>query len=451
MALNKTGSGFTNLQKVIGANQNNQLGSTIQQGIGNQVNQVKAGVNNAQNQFNTQLNQNNTALDANQQKVNGILSSPTTASDQDVKTFQDFQKGSYSGPQNLQDVDTLRNQATNTQQLGQQIGSSGGRLGLLQRFVGGNQYTQGQQRLDNLLLGQTGANELKQSRRDASGLNQQVNTADTLAQAKSEEAKQKALFYGNQANQQLQTARTGLSQNIDQQLQSKVNNIQPFRDYLKNNGATVDPGPGPVDPNDPTGGKGYTPPPDSSQAAKNKQAMIMARDKGFITNDQLQSFLTSTPKLPGQITMDTAKEQQDNIRQALLQGLISTGDASLTRQGVASQQQIAQENALSRLAGQNAEFNPNTQIAQKPVLDLTQLNSLLDPASTSKSGPTIGLNSSEQVPGGKGLTPAQAAAVRSQQEAIAKAKAEADAKAAEEARKNQLNTPITPGYRHSGF
>lgn len=448
MALNRTGSGFTNLQKVIGANRNNQLGSTIQQGIGNQVNQVKAGVNNAQNQFNTQLNNNANTLNSNQQKVNGILANPNNVSDQDAKTFQDFQKGSYTGPQNLQDVDTLRNQATNTQQLGQQIGSSGGRLGLLQRFVGGNQYTQGQQRLDNLLLGQTGANELKQSRRDASGLNQQVDTANTLAQSQADAARHKAQTYGNQANQQLQTMRTDLSKDIDTQLQNKVATIQPFRDYLNSNVASTDPGPGQVDPNDPTGGKGFTPTPNASQAAKNKQAMIMARDKGFITNDQLQNYLSSTPKLPGQITADTSKEQQENIRQALLQGLINPQDASLSRQGVASQQQVARENALSKLAGQTAEFNPNAQINQTPILDLSRVNSLLQPATEAHTGETVKIDPTEKYVNDKDVlkTPEQIRADQEKFRAAQEAKKKQDA---EDAKKR--GGAFRPTYSNAGF
>lgn len=58
---------FTNLQQLIGANQNNQLGNAIQSGVQKGITGLQSGVNQAQQQFQNDVNNNNLNNEQNQQ------------------------------------------------------------------------------------------------------------------------------------------------------------------------------------------------------------------------------------------------------------------------------------------------------------------------------------------------------------------------------------------------
>lgn len=199
------GSGFTNLQRVIGANKNNQLGSAISTGMGNRVGQIKNDIGQAQNSFNTQLQGNRVDTEENKNLVNTALTNPYEAAkdDKTVSSFQNLMSGQYKGPTELGNANVLNAQAQEAAQYGQGATSAGGRTNLLQRFAGGNNYNAGQQRLDNVLLGQTGANDLKQVRRDAAGLGTTLNNASLTAQSQAQAAAAANKGFADDINTQL--------------------------------------------------------------------------------------------------------------------------------------------------------------------------------------------------------------------------------------------------------
>ena len=51
----RSGTGFTNLQNMMDANQNNKLGSAVSSGVAGQFNQAKDSLGQAQGQFQQQL------------------------------------------------------------------------------------------------------------------------------------------------------------------------------------------------------------------------------------------------------------------------------------------------------------------------------------------------------------------------------------------------------------
>lgn len=178
----RQGSGFTNLQRVMNANQGNRLGQTVGQGIQKAGEQTRQGLNEAQNQFKTQSEQGRLDTDENKSRVSNVLNDAGNATEQDINQFAKFRAGQYSGPQNLQNIENLKGQAQEAQGLGQAAGSQSGRTGLLQRFAAApGAYGSGQQKLDTLLLGATGSNPLKEARRSVSGINQQVSGAGDTA------------------------------------------------------------------------------------------------------------------------------------------------------------------------------------------------------------------------------------------------------------------------------
>lgn len=213
------GTGFTNLNKIIGVNQNNRLGQAIGSGINQQVNQGRQATNQAQQQFQEQSEAARIDTDANKQKVQNTLGAPNVeASDQDVKDFQTFRSGRYGGPTELQDQQRLQGQAQSTQSVANLGSTSGGRQSLLQRFVGGEGYSQGKQRLDNLLLGQSGNDQLRDARRDATGLVQDVNKATTAAGQRADLLSNQAKQFAQDVDQQIDTRRTGIDTDINTRL-----------------------------------------------------------------------------------------------------------------------------------------------------------------------------------------------------------------------------------------
>lgn len=224
----KTGSGFTNIQKLIGANTNNQLGDAVGGGVTSAANQAASNINNAQNDFTTQSAAANNNTDANKQYIDSTLSGiqnqalgtpaagsvdPTAGSTStgilptsdpngyahantatpaatatsstayqypdgtyaptasDTTKFGTLLSGQYNGPTQLNNLNNLQTQGSDVTNLQNSLNSQEGRQGLLQRFVGGNsQYGQGEQNLDALLLGQTGGKQLSQARLATQGM-----------------------------------------------------------------------------------------------------------------------------------------------------------------------------------------------------------------------------------------------------------------------------------------
>lgn len=216
----KTGSGFTNIQKYIGANSNNQLGQAVGQGVTNTAQQANQNINNAQQDFQNQSTAANQNTQANRDYINNTYSgiqgnagvqaagavdpsagsnpNYTPPSQDDVNKFQTFTSGQYTGPQALGNQQNLQTQATDVNNLQNSLNSFEGRQGLLQRFVGGNNnYTQGQQNLDALLLGQTGGQQLNQARlasQHLPDLNNLINADQGAAQTYQNQAQDLANF-----------------------------------------------------------------------------------------------------------------------------------------------------------------------------------------------------------------------------------------------------------------
>ena len=223
------GSGYTNIQKIISANQGNQLGSTVAGGIQNQGQQLQSNLSNAQNQFNQGVQQNQANTSANQQLVQNVLGNasayaPGGQNSNQASQFQNLISGQYQGPTQLQNAQQLQNQAQNVSQLNQALNTSGGRAGLLQQFVGNPQYTQGQQSLDALLLGQQNNNpQLAAARQSTAQLGGQVNNAVNAAQAQGQQQAQQAQMFGQNVQNQLGQTVAGLNTNLQQQAQTAQN------------------------------------------------------------------------------------------------------------------------------------------------------------------------------------------------------------------------------------
>ncbi len=184
---NKAGSGFVNLQRYLGANQNNRLGQNISSGINTGVSAVRNDVSNAQTKFLQDAEKNKIGNEQDKAQESTIINKAQNLGggqvldEKDVNDYGRLSGGSYKGPERIDNIGELKNRGQEASQYANAVGSTGGRFGLLQRFIGGQNYNQGQQRLDSMLIGN--GNDLRAARRNAVGLNASVGQADAQTQA----------------------------------------------------------------------------------------------------------------------------------------------------------------------------------------------------------------------------------------------------------------------------
>ncbi len=293
------GSGFTNIQNILSANQGNKLGQAVGTGVQNVANQANTGLQKQKQDFQAGTQQGLTTLGNEKTNEQSVLQNPTNASDQDVKNFSNYRSGQYAGPKDLGDITGLQNKAQEAEQLGRAGQSTGGRLGLLQRFVGqGNQYNAGQQNLDNLLLGQNANKDLSQARRSTFGLGNKVNTAQQAAQGTGQAVQGQYQNFADKTNQDIHAQQDPVMQQLAAQSTA-------------------------------------------AQQAKDARAA------------QIQQGLAS-----GSISAEDAQmlglDANQDIGNLDLNRFLTVDPTKASAQNVANSQQTAQLNALSRLGGQDA-------------------------------------------------------------------------------------------------
>lgn len=228
------GSGFTNIKNILNANQDagNQIGNTLSNNISNQAGKLQNSVDTNQAEFNNQATQANqtaqNSIDAannfvipsttstptdystNNQQLNNIASgtfpstfnttqsstpadNSTPASSTSTTPVKDdsyyknigtaLNAAKYNGPTGLTNSATLQNQGQNLNNIGQMLNTSGGQGNLIKSYVAtpGN-YTQGQQSLDTLFLGQdaNAQQNLKNTQKQTYNVAQNVQNNNTL-------------------------------------------------------------------------------------------------------------------------------------------------------------------------------------------------------------------------------------------------------------------------------
>jgi hypothetical protein len=200
---------FTNISNYLKANQgyNQQGGGLAGKIAGNikeQGNQASQNINKAKSEFEQNAQANRTQFDSG--LVNNALNNATdfAQNDQNVTNFQKQLNAKYSGPEALQNANLLQNQAQNVQNLTAQTASEGGRYNLLRNMFNKPTYSTGQQKLDNLLL-QGNRNQLKSltgTRTIGNQVNNAANAATNDAIAKAQQFKDEAAQTAQQTNEQ---------------------------------------------------------------------------------------------------------------------------------------------------------------------------------------------------------------------------------------------------------
>lgn len=159
---------FTNIQRILGANVGNKLGQTVQSGISGMGQGISQNVQQAREQTLGKVQQASSPFSNRAgviQDVNAAVQAAQTGALRDVggqkmagdealeRRVGELREAQYGGPQALSGDDQLKLMGS----IGayRQMLQAGAKSpqNLLQRFVGGQGYTSGQQSLDRLLMG----------------------------------------------------------------------------------------------------------------------------------------------------------------------------------------------------------------------------------------------------------------------------------------------------------
>jgi hypothetical protein len=214
-----TNSGnYPNLQQYMTANQNwnsaqGGLGGEVASNLNSQGQQVNQSAQIAQNAFQNQGNtwQQNTANAEN--TFSQGLSNPygfTQNNPNAMSTANQALNAQYTGAQNLfGNNPNLQQQEQNYTSTAGQTGSESGRYALLQNMFGGNNYTQGEQGLDQALI-QTSPQQMQQLQ----GAAQQANRTNQNLQNLNAQDVQQAQGWTQYGQQAQQAAAQGLNSAI---------------------------------------------------------------------------------------------------------------------------------------------------------------------------------------------------------------------------------------------
>lgn len=247
----KQGTGFTNIGRILQANQGNRLGQAVGGGIQNTVQNVRTNLQNQQNAFGQQIQEQKNIINQDQQLKNQALqqlsgNNEAQAYDDLAKKAQDFSRireGAYFGPSALENPEVLQAQAQDASFLGNAVNQSGGRQVLLQRFAGNPQYTQGQQRIDNLLLGKQ-LDPLRQARRQAIGLGNQTESQIKAAEALARGTQAEKSQLGQQTTEALggaqKTFESDLNNKVTQAKERQAVETQRYKDILAGKALATD-------------------------------------------------------------------------------------------------------------------------------------------------------------------------------------------------------------------
>lgn len=362
------GSGYTNTQNYVNANQGNKLGQTIGTAIGQtaqeEQNQTKA----AQDKFNTdigksvqdiksgqniynQLGNVNFATDSN--NSSNILTDLGT--DENAAAVQDLGQG-YQGPTGLNNAERLSNQASDLKQTAGGLTSYAGRQAALQRFIGGPQYTQGQQTLDNLLLGQNDQ-PLRDARRQSNVAS--ANALNAIGSAQSMGSNTGAQY--GQVASDVNTGITNTAGNFSGTMDTRATNLsadaQQYLSTVRDKLAAGQISQDDYDKINTALNLNY------NQYNKNMADLNVApgyNNSSFIYNPEELSFANPNATAPGTVsTMDPdAAANQAAVLFNLTGQQLGTqlsANTDYTRSNVTNQNELAARNALLKLASKNED------------------------------------------------------------------------------------------------
>lgn len=257
-----TGTGFTNINRILDANKRNRLGSTIGSNLSSVASGVKTDLQKQREMFEKQqqeavskfdptkrqdiidrvtaapaqpVSQSGVSNTTGQSGVSPVLSQQQQqeaynleqakqrqVTDKDIEDFKLFREGKYTGPMELSESDKLLARGQEAQGLAGLTRGSAGQKELLNKYVGGNQYSRGERTLDSILLGRTGQKDLAKARAENVGITSNIEKARRAAEAKATENVAKAQQFGVETKGILEGKTAEAQQQINKQHEQRI-------------------------------------------------------------------------------------------------------------------------------------------------------------------------------------------------------------------------------------
>jgi hypothetical protein len=218
---NKKGTGFTNLSRILQASKGSRLGGQVASGVQKVGQQVRGQIGQASEQFQKKAGEEAAKFGENAQAMRDEEINQVVSGNEDVNVpkladkFTEYRSGEYKGPREIQDYESLAGKVTEAEQLGRLGRTSGGKQELLRRFVGGKDYSQGEQRLDTALLGLTGQQGLAEARRSTRGLTSELGSESGAARNLAQQLQKEAEGFADETTKKIDQAKLGVSQGLN--------------------------------------------------------------------------------------------------------------------------------------------------------------------------------------------------------------------------------------------
>lgn len=319
------GTGFTNIQKIIGASQGNKLGEAVAGGVQRAGEKARSAVQQAGEKFGQQVQQAGN-VQARQEQATNLLGQARAGqlTDEQAAQGQKLIRGEYEGPRDIENASRLAAGAIEAEQLGRAGASGEGRQALLQRFVGAPQYSYGQQKLDTLLLG-ADREALSQARAATRGIGDEAVNRIQAARGQAQATAGQVADFGKRFGEQVGEAYTGTETEVEAARKAAMDQEgMRSRDYETLRNLLTKP--------------------------EDPRAMVTGETRGSSMRSQIENFTQFSPEQKDNLLkiVDEAEALGVDPRQALNKVLTGytkgTGDA-------ASAQQRASMTALAKLAG----------------------------------------------------------------------------------------------------
>lgn len=253
---------------------------------------------------------------------------------QEFDEFNRINSGVYSGPQGLENIQSLLNQAQKVEDLGTLSRLQGGRQELLKQFVGGRDYTAGQKNLDEAILGRSSNEDLTRATKQALGSERRVQEANKLAQAEAQGLARDARLFKEQTGNLVSDLRNPIERQIDKQLLD-MNQYETQRtsDMSRLQGI--------LSGSDPAASK-------MSESQRLNTVLSEMVDKGYM-NPSEANLITGPAGLAGRVS-----SVGGNLNKLLAERLTGTSSIGADKYSAATTAQAQQLSALDRLLGKTS-------------------------------------------------------------------------------------------------
>jgi hypothetical protein len=353
-----TSSGrYTNLRSYLDANkdfnkQNGGLAGQITNNVQNQANAIQNQAQQSQQDFQKQAEQSRNQY--NPDLVNQALTDPTkfTQNQQNVSGIQSLLNNQYQGPTALSNQQQLLGQAQQLESNANLVNTEAGRYALLNKMYGNPGYSQGQQKLDNLLL-QSNPEQLQQLQKInplATNLNSNVQNVINQAQQQGQQYQQEAQQTQQQTGSALQNAINSLMTQ-GQTAQEAAKNAELARTTALNSFSN------------------------NLASGDYKSALNALASSGYLSKDDANAIVEAA--------RDVAPNYKNQLPNILGQAVQAKAASGLdTMANFLNSNQVSNLNALNTLLGTGASYNPDSYKAGNLNINTQQILDALAPYMT---------------------------------------------------------------------